>query len=112
MGTVIKFPGTENSKAMASTIVSASEILKNAGLNDAQIKQTTEELRHSLRPLFDHDVFTFELPGGLGLNDEQANAITKAAYETLQKAVGLNNKNIAYAAQVITGLTAKIVIAK
>lgn len=109
MGTVIKFPSTENSKAMASTIVTASEILKEAGLSAEQIQQTTEELRRSLRPLFDHDCFTFELPGGLGLNDEQASAITKAAYETLQKAVGSNNKNIAYAVQVITGLTAKLV---
>ena len=110
MGIVINFPSTSNADALTRAMSIVSATYRKAGLNDTEISNAISELRQTVEPLFHSQSIAFTFPSEIGLNQYQVDAIGDAVENCFIQAAAKHAENIAYAVNVIAGLTASNVI--
>ena len=105
MGNVIPFPKSPDSFSKIATWI--SEVLQETELTDAMMQNVIDQYQEFYPELFNKYEAKMVLPAELGLNKEQADAISKAHTNTVKGIFHHHANQIAYAAQIILGLLAR-----
>jgi len=105
MDNVIPFPKKPDS--FSKIAVWISEVCRQAGLTEEMIKNVVDQYQEYYSQLFIKYEAKMELPSGLGFNQEQTEAITKAHTDTVQGIFQHHAKQIAHASHIIIGLLAR-----
>ena len=109
MATIIPFP-SGGDRALESALTVTSDRLLRAGLSTEQCNEAIAELRDSLAPMFRTRSHPLELPHELELTQEQSDGVFKVVEEFFEAVKAEHAKDLAYAANVIAGLTARALL--
>jgi len=84
-----------------------SSVCRKLGLNDLVIQNVIKEYQEYHSQLFTKYEAQLTLDGDLGLNQEQADAISSAHSEAVQRIFHFHYQQIAHAARIIIGILAR-----